>query len=94
MMTATLWPKAVDRTEIVAEWHFHPAEISKPNFESSDAIDFWDLTNKEDWKICELSQAGIQSRAYHPGPYSQRERLLHAFDEMVLAREREAKKQV
>jgi Rieske 2Fe-2S family protein len=94
MMTATLWPKAVDRTEIVAEWHFHPAEMSKPNFESSDAIDFWDLTNKEDWKICELSQAGIQSRAYYPGPYSQRERLLHAFDEMVLAREREAKKQV
>jgi hypothetical protein len=29
--------------------------------------------------------AGIQSRAYRPGPYSQRETLLHAFDEMVLA---------
>jgi Rieske 2Fe-2S family protein len=90
MMTATLWPKAVDRTEIIAEWHFHPNEMSKPDFESSDAIDFWDLTNKEDWKICELSQAGIQSRAYRPGPYSQRETLLHAFDQMVLAREREA----
>ena len=91
MMTATLWPKAVDRTEIIAEWHFHPAELSKPDFEASDAIDFWDLTNKEDWKICELSQAGIQSRSYKPGPYSQRESLLHAFDQMVLARERESK---
>jgi glycine betaine catabolism A len=91
MMTATLWPVGVDRTEIVAEWHFHPAEISKPDFEANDAIDFWDLTNKEDWKICELSQAGIQSRAYRPGPYSHREELLHAFDQMVLAREREAK---
>jgi len=75
MMTATLWPKAVDRTEIIAEWHFHPAEMSKPDFEANDAIDFWDLT----------------SRAYKPGPYSRREELLHAFDEMVLAREREAK---
>jgi len=92
MMTATLWPKEVDRTEIIAEWHFHPAEMSKPEFEANDAIDFWDLTNKEDWKICELSQAGIQSRAYRPGPYSNRETLLHAFDQMVLAREREAKK--
>jgi glycine betaine catabolism A len=92
MMTATLWPKAVDRTEIIAEWHFHPAEMGKPDFEANDAIDFWDLTNKEDWKICELSQTGIQSRAYRPGPYSQRETLLHAFDQMVLAREHEAKK--
>jgi len=92
MMTATLWPKTVDQTEIIAEWHFHPDEMNKPDFESSDAIDFWDLTNKEDWKICELSQAGIQSRAYRPGPYSNREALLHAFDQMVLAREREAKK--
>ena len=92
MMTATLWPKAVDRTEIIAEWHFHPAEMRKPGFEANDAIDFWDLTNKEDWHICELSQQGIQSRAYRPGPYSHRETLLHAFDEMVLARERAAKK--
>ncbi len=91
MMTATLWPKAVDQTGIIAEWHFHPDEMKKPNFEANDAIDFWDLTNKEDWKICELSQMGIQSRAYQPGPYSHRETLLHAFDEMVLAREREAK---
>jgi Rieske 2Fe-2S family protein len=91
MMAHTLWPKAVDRTEIICEFHFHPAEMSKPNFEANDAIDFWDLTNKEDWKICELSQAGIQSRAYQPGPYSNRETLLHAFDQMVLAREREWK---
>ncbi|HJT69631.1 MAG TPA: aromatic ring-hydroxylating dioxygenase subunit alpha [Terriglobales bacterium] len=92
MMTATLWPKAVDRTEIVAEWHFHPNEMAKPDFQANDAIEFWDLTNREDWKICELSQQGIQSRAYKPGPYSHRETLLHAFDEMVLAREREARK--
>lgn len=92
MMTATLWPVAVDWTEIIAEWHFHPTEMRKPDFEANDAIDFWDLTNKEDWKICELSQAGIQSRAYRPGPYSYREALLHAFDEMVLAREREGSK--
>jgi glycine betaine catabolism A len=92
MMTHTLWPRSVDRTEIICEWHFHPAEMTKPNFEAEDAVEFWDLTNKEDWRISELSQAGIRSRAYKPGPYSTRERLPHAFDRMILEREREARR--
>jgi len=87
MMTHTLWPKSVDRTAIVCEWHFHPTEMARPDFQANDAIDFWDQTNREDWGIVELSQAGIQSRAYTPGPYSSREELLHIFDEWVTARE-------
>ncbi len=83
MMTHTLWPKAVDRTEVVCEWHFHPDEMAKPEFEAADAIDFWDQTNREDWGISELSQLGIGSRAYTPGPYSKREELLHAFDRTI-----------
>ena len=88
MMTHTLWPRAVDRTEIICEWHFHPQEMAKPDFQADDAVKFWDLTNKEDWGISQLSQAGIKSRAYKPGPYSVREGLPHAFDQMVLERER------
>jgi Rieske 2Fe-2S family protein len=91
LMTHTLWPRALDRTEVVCEWSFHPDEMTKPDFQANDAVDFWDLTNKEDWGVSELSQAGIKSRAYQPGPYSSREGLLHAFDEMVLERERRAK---
>ncbi len=83
MLTHTLWPKAVDRTEIVCEWSFHPAEMAKPAFHAADAIEFWDLTNREDWGIVEQSQAGIESRAYTPGPYSAREELLHLFDQKV-----------
>ena len=85
MMTHTLWPKAVDRTEVICEWHFHPDEMVKPGFQADDAIEFWDLTNREDWHIVALSQAGIQSRAYTPGPYSYREELLHIFDQTVTA---------
>jgi Rieske 2Fe-2S family protein len=83
MMTHTLWPRAHDRTEIVCEWHFHPDEMSKPDFVADDAIEFWDLTNREDWWISEQSQAGISSRAYEPGPYSEREELLWSFDRIV-----------
>jgi Rieske 2Fe-2S family protein len=83
MMTHTLWPRANDRTEIVCEWHFHPTELARPDFHANDAVEFWDLTNREDWWIAEQSQAGINSRVYQPGPYSEREELLWSFDEIV-----------
>jgi Rieske 2Fe-2S family protein len=83
MMTHTLWPRAHDRTEIVCEWHFHPEEMATAGFNADDAVALWDATNREDWWICEQSQAGIQSRAYVPGPYSEREALLWSFDDIV-----------
>jgi Rieske 2Fe-2S family protein len=84
MMVHTLWPRAVDRTEIVCEWHFHPDEMSRPGFETDDAVEFWDQANREDWEIARLSQLGIASRGYTPGPYSPRERMLHSFDRLVV----------
>ena len=42
---------------------------SQSDFRPEDAIEFWDVTNKQDWHVCELSQQGIASRAYQPGPY-------------------------
>ena len=83
MMVHTLWPLAPDRTVNVCEWHFQPSELARPDFDPSDAVDFWDTTNRQDWHVCELSQAGIASRAYTPGPYSNREDLLYAFDRMI-----------
>jgi len=87
VMTHTLWPRTVDHTDIVCEWHFHPAEMAKSDFVGDDAVEFWDMTNREDWRISELSQAGIRSRAYKPGPYSRCESLPAAFDRIVLERE-------
>jgi Rieske 2Fe-2S family protein len=85
MMVHTLWPVAPDRTLNICEWHFHPEELARPGFSASDAVEFWDLTNRQDWHVCELSQAGISSRAYTPGPYSNREDLLYAFDRMIVS---------
>ena len=84
MMVHTLWPIAPDRTINVCEWHFQPSELARPGFDASDCVEFWDMTNKQDWHVCELSQAGIGSRAYTPGPYSNREDLLFAFDQMIV----------
>jgi Rieske 2Fe-2S family protein len=86
MLTFTLWPLAVDRTRIVCEWHFHPEQMAQPGFDPGDAVEFWELTNKQDWELSELAQQGISSRGYRPGPYSNREELLHALDRLVIAR--------
>lgn len=88
VMVHRLWPIRADLTRVVTEWLFHPAEMAKPDFQSDDVIEFWDTTNREDWAISELSQKGISSRAYVPGPYSPQEGLPQAFDRMVLEREK------
>ena len=86
VMSHILWPRSCDRTEIWCEWHFHPREFENPAFDPADAIDFWDDTNREDWRVSELSQLGISSRGYRPGPYSPREGLLWELDRIIVER--------
>jgi len=73
-------PLAADRTRVLCSWLFDPDTMAAPGFDASDAVDFWDLTNRQDWHVNELTQLGLQSRAYTPGPYSNAEGLLSAFD--------------
>jgi Rieske 2Fe-2S family protein len=77
-------PIAPARTHVVCEWFFHPGAMADSQFDGSDAVEFWDLTNRQDWHVNELTQLGLSSRAYSPGPYSQQEGLLHAFDRHYL----------
>jgi Rieske 2Fe-2S family protein len=85
-VTFRMNPAAVDRTEIVCDWLMHPDEVKRPGFDPSDAIDFWHTTNLQDWELSDLAQAGIGSRGYESGPYSNREDLLVAFDAWVLGK--------
>jgi Rieske 2Fe-2S family protein len=84
VMVHQLWPQSPERTLIVCDWFFHPDAFSRKDFNPEDAIEFWDMTNKQDWHVCELSQQGIASRAYRPGPYSSRESIPAAWDEYYL----------
>jgi phenylpropionate dioxygenase-like ring-hydroxylating dioxygenase large terminal subunit len=85
LMYHTMRPIAPNRTEIACAWLFDPATAGARGFDPSDAIEFWDLTNRQDWHVNELTQAGISSRAYTPGPYANAEGLLYAFDCNYLA---------
>ena len=84
VMVHQLWPQSPERTLIVCDWFFHPDAFTRNDFKPEDAIEFWDMTNKQDWHVCELSQQGIASRAYAPGPYSSREKIPAAWDEYYL----------
>jgi Rieske 2Fe-2S family protein len=79
-----LRPTAVDRTEVESEWLFHPGTIADGAGNIHDAIEFWDLTNRQDWDIVQQSQRGIASRRYTPGPYSPRESVPAAWDREYL----------
>lgn len=83
-MVHQIWPEAPDRTRIVCDWLFHPDASGHDDFRPEDAVEFWDITNKQDWHVCELSQQGISSRAYEPGPYSPRESIPAAWDREYL----------
>jgi Rieske 2Fe-2S family protein len=84
VMVHQLWPQSPERTLIWCDWFFNPDAFKHSDFDPDDAIEFWDMVNKQDWHVCELSQQGIASRAYKPGPYSSRESIPAAWDRYYL----------
>jgi Rieske 2Fe-2S family protein len=84
VMVHQLWPQSPSQTLIKCDWFFHPDAFGRRDFNPNDAIEFWDMVNRQDWHVCELSQQGISSRAYRPGPYSPRERIPAAWDREYL----------
>jgi Rieske 2Fe-2S family protein len=84
VMVHQLRPESPERTLILCDWFFHPDAFNREDFRPDDAIEFWDMVNKQDWHVCELSQQGISSRGYEPGPYSARESIPAAWDREYL----------
>lgn len=81
----SVWPVAADRSIVVTEWLQHPDSAGKREWSPDGAIEFWDVVNRQDWHICELSQLGVSSRVYRPGPFSPLESIPAAWDRGYLA---------
>lgn len=71
----TLWPHDFGHTTVLCDFLFHPSEISRPDFDPTDAVEFWDITNRQDWVICESVQRGMSSRVFQQGFYAPMESL-------------------
>jgi Rieske 2Fe-2S family protein len=81
-----LVPEGPDQTRVICDWLFEVETIAMPGFDPSDAVAFWDLTNQQDWHVCELQQRGTTSSSWVAGRYSNQEASVHAFDRMVADR--------
>jgi glycine betaine catabolism A len=86
LLVHRLEPAGVGHTRVVCQWLFEPETIAAPGFDPSDAVGFWDLTNRQDWHVCELQQQGTRSRSWTAGRYSNQEPSVHAFDLMAVDR--------
>lgn len=77
-------PVSAEKTVIESEWLFDPSVAGSADFDPQDAVEMWDVTNRQDWHITEESLIGIKSRRYQPGPYSARESVPAAWDRSYL----------
>lgn len=79
VMTHRLVPLAADRTTIECTWAFAPEAVDRPGFDPGYAVEFWDLTNRQDWGACESVQRGLTSVHARPGPLSPDEDAVYQF---------------
>jgi glycine betaine catabolism A len=83
VMTHRLTPLAADRTLIECSWAFAPEAVARPGFDPGYAIEFWDITNREDWGACESVQRGLSSEHAVPGPLAPDEDAVYQFVTMI-----------
>ncbi len=63
----TIWPEGSDRSRVVCDWLFEPEVMTLPGFDPLDAVELFDIVNKQDWEVCELTQKSMASKAFRSG---------------------------
>ncbi|MFL6100830.1 MAG: RHO alpha subunit C-terminal catalytic domain-containing protein [Actinomycetales bacterium] len=59
--------ESAGRTRVECDILVDPAETEREDYDVSDAADFWDMVNRQDWAICESVQRGMSSKGYTQG---------------------------
>ena len=80
VMTHRLVPLAPGRTWVECTW-LMPEGVSDARY----AVDFWDLTNRQDWAACESVQRGTANPHFTPGRLAPTEDALVRFTSLVQA---------
>ncbi len=82
VMTHRMVPLTADRTWVECSWYV-PRIGDGQSVDPSYAVEFWDITNRQDWKACESVQRGLSSPHASPGPFGPGEDAVHAFVQLV-----------
>ncbi|GHJ49075.1 (2Fe-2S)-binding protein [Catellatospora sp. TT07R-123] len=78
VMAHRMVPLAADRTFVECSWLFDD-KVADPAY----AVDFWDVTNRQDWAACESVQRGMSSPHYTPGPLAPNETAIYDWVTML-----------
>ena len=83
VMTHLLVPLSPTRTRITCSWAFPPDVVEQDGFSPAYAVDFWDLTNRQDWAACEGVQRGLATPHYDAGPLAPDESGVYHFTSTI-----------
>lgn len=69
-VSTRLLPAGPRLTKARVLWLVDKDAVEGRDYSLDALLPFWQLTSEQDWDICENQQRGVESSAYHPGPYS------------------------
>jgi Rieske 2Fe-2S family protein len=86
-VTTRLLPAGPRLTRATVYWLVDQNARAGEDYRLEHLLPFWQLTSEQDWHLCAMTQRGVDSTAYRPGPLSrEREYNLEAFLRWYLGR--------
>jgi Rieske 2Fe-2S family protein len=83
VLTHRLEPLSPASTRVICEWLFEPDVVASAGFDARYAVEFWDVTNRQDWTACQSVQRGVTSPHYRAGPLTTAEDAVYHFETML-----------
>ncbi|MFO0447680.1 MAG: RHO alpha subunit C-terminal catalytic domain-containing protein, partial [Pseudomonadota bacterium] len=65
-----LLPRGPAETQVVCDFLFHRDAVADAAFDPSDVVEFWDVINRQDWRVFASVQRGMTSRGFRGGSYA------------------------
>ena len=78
VMAHRMVPTAPGRTWVECSWFVAPGR-RRLGPDARGAVEFWDVTNQQDWAACECVQRGLASPHFSPGPFAPKEDAVADF---------------
>jgi Rieske 2Fe-2S family protein len=69
-VSTRLAPAGPQKTLVQVQWLVAGDAVEGKDYALHALLPFWELTSEQDWDLCEKNQAGVNSSAFTPGPYS------------------------
>jgi glycine betaine catabolism A len=86
LLAYRLAPVSHERTRVTFDVLFDRRAAEDGVVAAPDVYEFWQVTNAQDFAICERQQTGIGTPGFVPGRYMAAEEGVHEFDKIVAQR--------